>query len=139
LESGLVRLGLLGRLRRAEHHLSHAANAYLASGFERALVVTLDGYGSGLAGSVSLGANGQLERLQNLRFPHSLGVFYQQATSALGFDPNRHQGKVVGLAAYGDPKVLSEVLLARVERLPGDFRLLDNLNVYFPRLLASRV
>ena len=107
------------KLERGEHHLSHAANAYLASGFERALVVTLDGYGSGLAGSVSLGEGGALKRLHGLRFPHSLGSFYEMVTSSLGFHPDRHAGKIVGLAAYGDPEVLAEVLLGRVERRPA--------------------
>ncbi len=138
LEDGLRKLGLLGKLRRAEHHLSHAANAYLASGFERALVVTIDGYGTGLAGSISLGEGGKLSRLHGLPFPHSLGSFYEMVTSSLGFHPDRHAGKIVGLAAWGDPNVLSDVLLGRIEQAPGDFRILDNLNVYFSRHLASR-
>jgi carbamoyltransferase len=138
LEAGLSKLGLLKKLRRAEHHLSHAANAYLASGFEKALVVTIDGYGTGLAGSVSVGEGGKLKRLHNLRFPHSLGAFYETVTSSLGFHPDRHAGKIVGLAAWGDPKVLSDVLLSRVERKPGDFRILDNLNIFFSRHLSTR-
>jgi carbamoyltransferase len=138
LESGLSKLGLLGKLKRAEHHLSHSANAYLASGYERALIVTLDGYGSGLAGSISLGENGKIRRLHNLKFPHSLGSFYEMVTSALGFHPDRHAGKIVGLAAYGDPKVLSDVLLARVVQTPGDFKLVENLNVRFAQHLAAR-
>lgn len=138
LEAGLRKLGLFGKLRRGEHHLSHAANAYLASGLERALVVTIDGYGSGLAGSISLGENGRLTRLHNLRFPHSLGTFYEMVTSSLGFHPDRHAGKIVGLAAYGDPAVLSDVLLGRIEQTPGDFRILDNLNVHFSRHLSTR-
>jgi carbamoyltransferase len=138
LEQGLGKLGLLGKLRRAEHHLSHAGNAYLASGFERALIVTIDGYGTGLAGSISLGEGGKIKRLHNLGFPHSLGSFYEMVTSSLGFHPDRHAGKIVGLAAWGDPNVLSEVLLGRIEQAPGDFRILDNLNVYFSRHLASR-
>ncbi len=138
LEDGLRKLGLLEKLRRAEHHLSHAANAYLASGFERALIVTIDGYGTGLAGSISLGEGGKLKRLHGLAFPHSLGSFYEMVTSSLGFHPDRHAGKIVGLAAWGDPQVLSEVLLGRIEQAGGDFRILDNLNVYFSRHLASR-
>lgn len=138
LEDGLRGLGLLGKLRRGEHHLSHAGNAYLASGFERALIVTIDGYGTGLAGSVSLGEGGKMKRLHNLAFPHSLGSFYEMVTSSLGFHPDRHAGKIVGLAAWGDPAVLSEVLLGRIEQAGGDFRILDNLNVYFSRHLASR-
>jgi carbamoyltransferase len=138
LEAGLTKLGLSGKLKRGEHHLSHAANAYLASGFERALVVTIDGYGTGLAGSISLGENGKLKRLHNLRFPHSLGSFYEMVTSSLGFHPDRHAGKIVGLAAYGDPNVLTEALLSRIEQTPGDFRILDNLNVHFSRHLSTR-
>jgi carbamoyltransferase len=138
LESGLAKLGLEKKLKRGEHHLSHAANAYLASGFPRALIVTIDGYGSGLAGSVSLGENGKLTRLHNQRFPHSLGVFYEMVTSSLGFHPDRHAGKIVGLAAWGDPKVLSPVLLDRIEQKDGDFRILDNLNIYFSRHLSTR-
>lgn len=138
LEAGLERLGLRGKLKRSEHHLSHAANAYYASGFERALVVTLDGYGTGLAGSVSLGEGGRLERLHGQRFPHSLGSFYEMVTSSLGFKPDRHAGKIVGLAAYGDPRVLSEVLLSRVDRSqPGEFAIYQNLNVHLSRRLAA--
>jgi len=138
LEDGLRSLGLLGKLKRSEHHLSHAANAYLSSGFERALTVTIDGYGSGLAGSISLGEGGRIRRLHNIEFPHSLGTFYEMVTSSLGFHPDRHAGKIVGLAAYGDPRVLSDVLLSRVVRTPGDFRLIENLNVHFSRHLAAR-
>ncbi len=138
LDAGLRELGLSAKLRRGEHHLSHAANAYFASGFERALVVTIDGYGTGLAGSVSLGDKGKLSRLHNLRFPHSLGTFYEMVTSSLGFSPDRHAGKIVGLAAYGDPSVLSDVLLGRIEQTPGDFKILENLNVHFSRHLSTR-
>ena len=138
LETELAKLGLLDRLRRFEHHLSHAANSYLASGLERALVVTIDGYGSGLCGSVSLGEHGKLKRLHNFKSPHSLGTLYETVTSALGFHPDRHAGKIVGLAAYGDPDVLSEVLLSRFEQRPGDYAILENQNVYFSRHLSTR-
>jgi carbamoyltransferase len=138
LEAGLERLGLRARLKRSEHHLSHAANAYYTSGFERALVVTLDGYGTGLAGSVSLGEGGRLERLHSQRFPHSLGSFYEMVTSSLGFKPDRHAGKIVGLAAYGDPSVLRDVLLSRVDRSKsGEFAIYQNLNVHLSRRLAA--
>ncbi len=138
LEAGLERLGLAGKLRRSEHHLSHAANAYYSSGFERALIVTLDGYGTGLAGSVSIGEGGRIERLHGQRFPHSLGSFYEMVTSSLGFKPDRHAGKIVGLAAYGDPRVLAEVLLSRVDRSrSGEFAIYQNLNVHLSRRLAA--
>lgn len=139
LLEGLRQSDIRAPLRRCEHHQSHAANAYHASGFDRALIVTLDGYGSGLAGSVSVGEGGRIERLHGIHFPHSLGSFYEMVTSSLGFRPDRHAGKIVGLAAYGDPRVLSDVLLSRVDRSqPGDMRLFENLNVYLSRHLAAQ-
>ncbi len=137
LEQGLQRFGLADKLRRFEHHLSHAGNSYLASGYDHALIVTLDGYGSGLAGSVSIGENGSIRRLHNFRFPHSLGSFYETVTSALGYHPDRHAGKIVGLAAYGDPEILAPALLSRFVREDGDYAILGNLNVHLSRHLAA--
>jgi carbamoyltransferase len=138
LEAGLDDLQLGGKLKRVDHHLSHAANAFYTSQFSEALIVTLDGYGSGLAGSVSLGRDGAIERLHGVEFPHSLGTFYESVTSGLGFQPSRHEGKIVGLAAYGDPAVLRDVLLSRFHQEPGSFKILESNNVYFSRMLASQ-
>ena len=138
LESALEELGLGGKLKRVERHLSHAANAYYTSGFSDALIVTLDGYGSGLAGSVSIGRDGGIERLHGLEYPHSLGTFYESVTSGLGLQPSRHEGKVVGLAAYGDPALLREALLARFAIEDGDFKILESNNIYFARMLATQ-
>jgi carbamoyltransferase len=74
LESGLEELGLLPRLKRVEHHWSHASNAFHTSGFDEALIVTLDGYGSGLSGSASVGRHGTIQRLHGI-LPPSLGTF----------------------------------------------------------------
>jgi carbamoyltransferase len=138
LEQGLQDVGLGGKLKRVEHHLSHAANAYYTSGFNEALIVTLDGYGSGLAGSINIGRGGQIERVHGLEYPHSLGTFYESVTSALGFTPSRHEGKIVGLAAYGDPEVLGEILRRRFVFANGGFRIVETNNVYFARLLAAQ-
>jgi carbamoyltransferase len=138
LEDGLDTFGLRSKLKHYEHHLSHAANAYYASGFERALIVTLDGYGSGLCGAVSVGEKGKIRRLHDFPFPYSLGQFYENVTAALGFKPDRHAGKIVGLAAYGDPDVLSDVLLSRMEISNGEFRIDGNFNVFFSRYLSTQ-
>lgn len=138
LLAGLRDFGLADKLERSEHHLSHAANAFHASGLERALVVTLDGYGSGLAGSISLGEDGKLRRLHGLSFPHSLGTFYEMVTASLGYHPDRHAGKIVGLAAYGDPSLLAEAVLDRFEFSSDgdDLRMREAQNPYFSRHLA---
>ena len=137
LETSLADLNFTSKLKRVEHHLSHAANAYYTSGFDEALVVTLDGYGSGLAGSVSIGRDAAITRVHDLEYPHSLGTFYESVTSALGFTPSRHEGKIVGLAAYGDPEVLGDVLRRRFVSKNGGFQIVETNNMYFARMLAS--
>lgn len=137
LDLNLKELGLLSKLKRYDHHSAHAAAAFYTSGYDRALIVTLDGYGSGLAGSVSVGEGGRIRRIHKLAYPHSLGTFYESVTSSLGFKPSRHEGKIVGLAAYGDPSVLLDLVLSRFHQEPGNFRIIESNNIYFSRYLAS--
>ncbi len=137
LEDNLENLGLRSKLRRYDHHLAHSAGAFFASGFKKALIVTLDGYGSGLAGSVCVGDGIKIRRIHGLEYPHSLGTFYESVTSALGFKPSRHEGKIVGLAAYGDPKILIDLVLSRFHQEPGNFRMIESNNMYFCRYLAT--
>jgi len=137
LEENLSELGLLDKLQRYDHHLSHAANAFYASGYERALIATLDGYGSGLAGSICIGEGTRIRRIHKVEYPHSLGTFYESVTSSLGFKPTRHEGKIVGLAAYGDPNILLDAVLSRFQQTSGDFRLRESNNIYFSRYLST--
>jgi carbamoyltransferase len=58
-------------------------------------------------------------------------------TSSLGFKPSRHEGKIVGLAAYGEPSILLDLLLSRFHQEPGAFRILESNNIYFSRYLAT--
>lgn len=138
LTRGLSEMGWTAPVKRMDHHLTHAANSFFCSGYERALCVTLDGYGSGLAGSVSEARDGKIRRLHGLPFPNSLGTLYEHVTSSLGFKPSRHEGKIVGLASYGDPSILGDILLSRIEQTPGDFQIYEANNVYFSRYLASK-
>jgi carbamoyltransferase len=85
-----------------EHHLAHAASAFSMSGFQEALVVTLDGVGEDTAGSVSVASAGKYTKLADIPIQSSLGIFYWLAIRHLGytfFD----EYKVMGLAPYGDP------------------------------------
>ena len=137
LEESLLELGLLGKLKRYDHHAAHAAGAYCASGYDQALIITLDGYGSGLAGSASIGREGNIARIHGVEYPHSLGTFYESVTSSLGFKAGRHEGKIVGLAAYGNPDILSNILLSRFIQEPGNFQILESNNIYFSRYLST--
>lgn len=143
LEEGLESLGLTDKLQRVEHHLSHHAAAYYCSPFynggEKALVLSLDWYGGGLAGAVAIAhPNGDFERLHSFEYPHSLGLFYAQVTGALGFKMSRHEGKIVGLAAYGDPNVLYDKVRGRFTVEDGDFKYNSGMDDRFVKDLAKR-
>lgn len=86
------------------HHLAHAAGAYYASGFPDALLVTLDGAGDGHSAHVYDARHGELERLHEVPAFDSLGCYYAYATEICGFTAGRHEGKLTGLAAYGEPR-----------------------------------
>ncbi len=138
LREGLAKYGLQDKLVRFNHHDTHAANSFFASGYDEALLVTLDGYGSGNCGGVYIGNSGGLECLQKFSFPNSLGQFYEMVTSALGFKPGRHEGKIVGLAAYGNPDILGPVLRDRFVIENGDIRIRASMNYFFARDLTRR-
>jgi carbamoyltransferase len=86
-----------------DHHYCHATTAYYTSGWDEALVVTLDGGGDGLSGSVYIGRNGQLQKQSEVDSFNSLGNFYSYITELCGFKAEKHEGKVTGLAAIGEP------------------------------------
>ena len=98
-----ARMGIHSKIRFVEHHLAHAASAYYASGFKKALVITLDGAGDGLSGSVSIGENGELERISKFRASASLGILYGAATLACDMRYSEDEGKLMSLAAYSFP------------------------------------
>lgn len=138
LEEGLKEFGIDGKLKRFHHHDTHVANAFYGSGYDTALAVTLDGYGSGGCGGVYMCKDGKLEPLQRFAFPNSLGIYYEHVTSGLGLKPSRHEGKVVGLAAYGDANHLKEVLMSRFDIVDGDLRIRGGMNHFIARIMAER-
>ena len=137
LIEGLKKYGLDEKLSRIEHHQTHAANAYYTSGFDEALIVTMDAYGSGLAGAVSTAANGKIKRIHSLPYPASMGEFYSRVTSSLGYKPSRHEGKIVGLAAYDSPDTLFDVVMSFFDITDGDIFYKLPHNIFFTRYLAT--
>lgn len=91
-----------------EHHLAHAASAFLPSPFKRAAVLTLDGRGEKATTSYSVGEGNSLFRLEQVNFPHSLGLLYERLTEYLGFRPSSDEYKVMALASFGKPRYLSD-------------------------------
>ena len=90
-----------------DHHYCHATSAYFTGNCDEALVVTLDGGGDGLSGSVYKGENGRLTRLAVVDSFNSLGNFYSYITHLCGFKAESHEGKITGLAALGKPAYIN--------------------------------
>jgi carbamoyltransferase len=110
-ESRLLKKALFGndsgcryRFHYVEHHRCHAASAFFLSPFEHAAILSLDGTGERATTWMGKGEGNRIELLQQTTFPHSVGLVYSAVTEYLGFRPWSGEGKVMGLAAYGDPK-----------------------------------
>jgi carbamoyltransferase len=86
-----------------DHHESHAASAFLASPFEEAAILTLDGVGEWTTTASGIGAGNKIRLTRHLRFPHSLGLLYSAFTYYCGFKVNSGEYKLMGLAPYGRP------------------------------------
>ncbi|HSG43883.1 MAG TPA: carbamoyltransferase C-terminal domain-containing protein, partial [Anaerolineales bacterium] len=95
--------GIKAPVKYYDHHYCHATTAYYTSNYEEALVVTMDGGGDGLSGSVYHGRNGRLTLLNAVDSFNSLGNFYSYITHLSGFKAESHEGKITGLAALGKP------------------------------------
>jgi carbamoyltransferase len=87
-----------------DHHRCHAASAYRTSGIDKALIFAVDGSGDGYSTTVFLGDNGIMQFLGGSSERASLGKLYSNVTLGLGFSKVSGEGKVMGLAAYGDPE-----------------------------------
>ena len=87
----------------SEHHLSHAAAAFLPSPFERAAILTVDGLGEWSTASIAHGVGRRIDLLMEMRFPNSLGLAYSLGTTWCGFESNEGEYKMMGLAPFGEP------------------------------------
>ncbi|MBL8915811.1 MAG: carbamoyltransferase [Archangium sp.] len=106
------------RVTHREHHASHAASAYFASPFERAAILTVDAVGEDTSTALWLGEGRTLTCKERIAFPHSLGLLYSALTAYLGFEVNEGEYKVMGLAAFGQPKFRAE--FEKLVRLQSD-------------------
>src|SRR3989454_3964186 len=92
-----------------EHHLSHAASAFLCSPFEEAAILTVDGVGEWVTAAWGVARGNEIRLLKQMEFPHSLGLLYSAFTAFLGFEVNEGEYKVMGLAPYGVPRYMDEI------------------------------
>lgn len=121
--------GFQGDIFFSRHHESHAASAFFCSPFEDAAIVIADGVGEWATASIGEGHGNQVRLIKELRFPHSIGLFYSAMTQYLGFEVNVDEYKVMGLAPYGEPRYLDR-LLGRVIDLKEDGSIALNLDYF---------
>jgi carbamoyltransferase len=97
-------VGLAAPVSFIDHHRCHNASAYYTSGWDDCLAISLDGSGDGYCSRVYACRGGRMDLVKSVPSYHSPGYYYNYVTHILGFTPVRHEGKITGLAAYGDPK-----------------------------------
>jgi len=121
-------LGLSGQEVRAEfhhleHHRAHLASAFFVSPFDRAALLSLDGFGDFVSTMWGVGAENSLKVLGQVEYPHSLGILYTATTQFLGFSHYGDEGKVMGLAPYGQPRFIDAFREIVQTEPDGSFRL----------------
>ncbi len=110
------------------HHQAHQACAYMASPFKKALVITSDGRGDFESLTISAANSKGINKIYSAFSWESLGYFYGRITHLCGFKPERHEGKILGLSAHGNPKLakqlvdkMIEIKDGKIQTFPGDF------------------
>jgi carbamoyltransferase len=111
------------------HHEAHAASSFFVSPFDQAAILSIDRGGDFLSTLLAIGEGSTIKTLKFIRNPHSVGEFYTALTAYLGFTPNSGEGKVMGLAPYGDSTYFDD--FQRFVSLNGDGGFEINLD-YFP-------
>jgi carbamoyltransferase len=114
----------INKIKFSDHHLSHAASAFYPSNFSEAAILTIDGVGEFATTSIGIGKNNSIKILEEIHFPHSVGLLYSAFTYYLGFKVNSGEYKVMGLAPYGKPKYKDLILDYLIDiKKDGSFRL----------------
>jgi len=102
--------GFKGTIIFPEHHLSHAAYTFFTSPYEEAAILTVDGVGEWTTTSFGTAQNDSIKLTHDIRWPHSVGMFYSAFTYFLGFQVNEGEYKLMGLSSYGKPKYYDLIL-----------------------------
>lgn len=121
--------GFNGKIIFPEHHMSHAAYAFFTSPFDEAAILTVDGVGEWSTTSFGSGVGNGIKLTHDIRWPHSLGLFYSAFTYFLGFQINEGEYKLMGLASYGNPKYY-DLILENLIDVKNDGSMHLNMNYF---------
>ena len=117
-------LGYDGKIVFPQHHESHAASAFFPSPFQEAAILTVDGVGEWATTTYGIGSDNKIELLNEIHFPHSLGLLYSAFTYFTGFKVNSGEYKLMGLAPYGEPIYKDLILKELIDvKDDGSFKL----------------
>src|SRR5215207_288261 len=105
---GLPKKSLRARFHNIEHHRAHLASCFFVSPFERAALLSIDGFGDFISTMWGVGEGNSIDVLGQVEYPHSTGIVYTATTQFLGFPHYGDEGKVMGLAPYGRPRFSKE-------------------------------
>ncbi|HXY04812.1 MAG TPA: carbamoyltransferase [Terriglobales bacterium] len=111
------------RVLFCDHHLSHAASAFLCSPFEESAILTVDGVGEWITATYGVGRGNDVRLTRHIEFPHSIGLLYSAFTAFLGFEVNEGEYKVMGMAPYGVPRYIDKVWKLVQRNSDGSFSL----------------
>ena len=106
---GVEEHAIKATFHHVEHHRSHLASAFFVSPFEEAALLSIDGFGDFTSTMTGVGRGNSIEVLDEVNYPHSIGVFYTAFTQWLGFPHYGDEYKVMGLAPYGKPVYADQV------------------------------
>ena len=119
----VAKRSLRAQFHNIEHHRAHLASSFFVSPFERAALLSLDGFGDFISTMWAVGEGNSIEVVGQVEFPHSVGILYTATTQFLGFPHYGDEGKIMGLAPYGQPRFINEFRnIIRTEEA-GQFRL----------------
>ena len=96
------------KIHKVEHHRAHMASCFLVSPFDRAAILSVDGFGDFISTMWGVGEGNQIDVLGQIEYPHSAGIVYTATSQYLGFPKYGDEGKVMGLAPYGRPQYLEQ-------------------------------
>lgn len=120
---GVSKKNLKAQFHNIEHHRAHLASSFFVSPFERAALLSIDGFGDFISTMWAVGEGNSIDVLGQVEYPHSTGIVYTATTQFIGFPHYGDEGKVMGLAPYGKPRFIEEFREIIRTTEDGQFRL----------------
>jgi len=117
------KLGYNKKIVYIPHHISHAASTFFVSPFSESAIITADAVGEWTTTTIGFGKDTNISIIKQIKYPHSLGLFYSAITTFLGFSVNTGEGKVMAYASYGKPRYLKEFKKIISYQKNGSYRL----------------